>query len=182
MEKISSFAQKIDIILRLRKLSIKKVEKALKIDGTFYKAYNENREPREELLMEFLRKFHVKHTWWSNPQGVEESDVFEKIVTPDDIPGDNKEKPEDPIWTQIEKSEKYTVVPTIILDKYEILSNREIESRETTLQEVRATMKIAIAAKDQVIAIREQEIAGLYKNIADLNAKLEALSHPQQTQ
>jgi hypothetical protein len=95
---------------------------------------------------------------------------------------DNKEKPEDPIWTHIEKSEKYTVVPTIILDKYEILSNREIESRETTLQEVRATMKIAIAAKDQVIAIREQEIAGLYKNIADLNAKLEALSHPQQTQ
>jgi transcriptional regulator with XRE-family HTH domain len=81
---------------------------------------------------------------------------------------DNNGKMDEAVWEHIEKSEKYTVVPTIILDKYEILSNREIESRENTLQEVRATMKIAIAAKDQVIAVLNEEIAELREKLKNL--------------
>lgn len=97
-------------------------------------------------------------------------------LTPMPKADDNNGKPNpDEVWSQVEKSEKYTVVPTIILDKYEILSNREIESRETTLQEVRATMKIAIAAKDQVISFLEAEIE-------DLRARLKQIPPTQDAQ
>lgn len=98
----------------------------------------------------------------------------EKLTDMDKASDNNGNQQDDPVWEKIEKSDKYTVVPTIILAKYEILSNREIESRELTLQEFRATMKIVVQAKDQVIAFLENEIA-------DLQKKLEAATS-QQTQ
>jgi hypothetical protein len=94
MEKILGFKDKIDIILTIRKLNLKKVEKILDVDGTFYKAYNENREPREELMTEFLRKFHVKLSWWVNPKGTTEADVFDKNGTYVEIPTKEKDPDE----------------------------------------------------------------------------------------
>jgi hypothetical protein len=94
MENILGFKDKIDIILRIRKLNLKKVEKILDVDGTFYKAYNENREPREELMAEFLRKFHVNPAWWKNPKGDTEEDVFTKKGTYVEVPTEKKDPDE----------------------------------------------------------------------------------------
>jgi transcriptional regulator with XRE-family HTH domain len=96
MEKDLSFKEKIDIILKLKKLSIKKIEKELGVDGTFYKAYNENREPREALLAEFLRRFHVAPGWWRSPKGRAEADIFTEKPTYVELPT-KKEDPDERI-------------------------------------------------------------------------------------
>jgi hypothetical protein len=106
----------------------------------------------ESLTKEYLEKNFSRQKHAPMPK----SDASDENLNPDAV------------WSQVEKSEKYTVVPNIILDKYEILSNREIESREITLQEVRAAMKTAINAKDQVISFLQAEIADLRSRLKQI--------------
>lgn len=76
MKKVLTFKEKIDKILKYRKLTINRIETKLDVDGTFRKAYNENREPNEDLVSEFLRNFRIRQTWWDEPVGDTEADIF----------------------------------------------------------------------------------------------------------
>lgn len=91
MGKILTFKEKIDKILKYRKLNINKIETRLNVDGTFRKAYNEDREPNEELLEEFLRKFQINRSWWDSPDGDSEEEIFEGKGTYVDIPTNKKD-------------------------------------------------------------------------------------------
>lgn len=95
MKKYWSFAEKINKILKYRKLSINKIEKKLEVDGTFRKAYKEDREPNEDLIEEFLGKFQIRRGWWDNPVGDLEDDIFEKKGTYVEIPSDTKDPVEE---------------------------------------------------------------------------------------
>jgi hypothetical protein len=80
MEKKLTFKDKIDIVLKIKGLKLKDIEDALNKEGTFYKAYKDNREPTKRILNEFLLKFQISASWWKNPVGVDEGVVFEAVV------------------------------------------------------------------------------------------------------
>jgi hypothetical protein len=95
MEKIYSFKEKIDKILKYRKLSINKIEKELDVDGTFRKAYNDDREPNDELVMEFRRKFQIRDSWWNSPLGDREEEIFIEKGTYVETPSNKKDPGEE---------------------------------------------------------------------------------------
>ena len=97
--------------------------------------------------------------------------------------GDNNGKDIEPVlYELIEKNEKYRLVPTIILDKYEILSNRELDKRDQLLEkmleqtqrmlnqaeEISATKQILLDDKDKLIDILEAEIAELRARLKNI--------------
>jgi hypothetical protein len=136
--------------------------------GYLSSAAKSNRNIGIKLIEYFLEEFPDTDVVWLLT-GKRLSINTDENHTPMPKPNDSNGNPTpQEVWSQVEKSEKYTVVPTIILDKYEILSNREIQSRENTLQEVRATMKIAIAAKDEVITSLKRENAGLREQLKSM--------------
>jgi hypothetical protein len=163
MEKKLTFKEKIDIILNIKELSKKDIEKSLDVDGTFYKAYNENREPRKELLAEFLRKFHVKTSWWKNPIGTTEAEIFEKNPTPAINSGDNKETAvRGHVYTDlIERNSDYKLVPTMLMMDYSIIPKRILDGHEKE-----------IARQDNLIAKYEGYINRLEKENESLRSQL----------
>lgn len=163
----------IKIIRQFQKVSVKELADKMEIapqsiydwERGDYEPNKENLENLSKFLNTPKETFHVENL----TKEYLEKNFSGKNNTQMPKSNENNGTPNpDEVWSQVEKSEKYTVVPTIILDKYEILSNREIESRETTLQEVRATMKIAIAAKDQVISFLEAEIEDLRSRLKQI--------------
>lgn len=99
-----------------------------------------------------------------------------KKPTQDDKPGDNNGKEvSSELRDLIERNERYQLMPTVFLDKYELLSKEERESRDNAFQELSITMKIAIEAKDKLIRRLEREIE-------ELQEKLKVSTAPQQTQ
>lgn len=163
MENILSFSRKIDIILKLKELNIKDIEKSLGVDGTFYKAYNENREPREKLVLEFLRKFHVKESWWKSPVGDQYGDVFEKNGTYVETRSDNREKTADEIYRDlVESNTEYRLVPKSVLnEEYRIMLKSAIDTMDDMRAEIIASQKVVIEAKNETIQQLKREIASL---------------------
>lgn len=68
---------------KLEKLSVNKIERALGVDGTIYKALKaENYIPDLELSSDIVRKFHIKQSWWDKEWETGTLDMFEENPTP----------------------------------------------------------------------------------------------------
>lgn len=80
-EKILTFKDKINIILKIKGLTIKDLEDQWKKSGTIYKAMKKPKGLGKRLTEEFLLKFNIKASWWKNPIGTDEASVFEKNGT-----------------------------------------------------------------------------------------------------
>jgi hypothetical protein len=160
MEKISTFREKVDIILSIRGIKIKEIEKSLGVDGTFYKAYNENREPRKELLAEFLRKFHVKESWWKSPKGSNEAAVFEENPTSDSKSTGSKETPDGLFQEILEGNSEYVVIPrTALQGNYRLIAieilEADIKQKESNIRESERSQSII----DRLLDANEKLIA-----------------------
>lgn len=89
----------------------------------------------------------------------------------------------------VESNSEYRLVPKIILDKYEILSNREIKSKEDILkicldqaEQLRRNAEEMSATKQIIIDDQKKLIASLESEIAELEQKLRITLAPQATQ
>ena len=151
MEKYLSFQQKLDIVLSLKGLTIKDIERELEKDGTIYKAYNENREPSRKVLVEMLRKFHIRESWWQRPNGDTEAAVFEQNITSVPKSSDSSETPLGDkslgikMGDAFEGNSIYRLVPTSVLQNTVLIP-------EPVLREL-------IRAKDEMISELKDRIA-----------------------
>jgi transcriptional regulator with XRE-family HTH domain len=82
----------------------------------------------------------------------------------------------------IEKNDRYQIIPTIILNDYEILSKHELQSRERTLEAMLDLAREMSATKQVIINDKNKLIASMEAEIADLEEKLKAAASPQETQ
>jgi hypothetical protein len=80
-EKKLTFKEKLDIILYVKGLTLKDLEEKWGKNGTLYKAIKNPKGLSKRLLDDFLLKFSIKKSWWLNPVGITESDIFEKNGT-----------------------------------------------------------------------------------------------------
>lgn len=67
-----TFKEKIDIILKIKKLKIYKLAEKTGLGGTLHKAYQFNRPMREKTTDILISKMHINREWWESGKG----DVF----------------------------------------------------------------------------------------------------------
>lgn len=84
----------------------------------------------------------------------------------------NDKVPEEVYRNIIESNSAYKLVPNIILDKYEILSNRELQSRERLLEKLLKQSEESNTAKNELIATKNLLIASLEKEVSELRTKI----------
>lgn len=165
MEKILSFEEKINIILKIKQLSLKEMEREMGYDGTLYKAINENRAPKKKTIDEILRKFHVKQTWWDNPVGDTAADVFEENPTHDDIEPAIPEFPlrVDKVYKDlVEGNSDYSLIPkTVLAGEYRLVLDRDIAWRNFMVQSI-------IDGKNETISQLKDRIEKAEKRIEEL--------------
>lgn len=168
-----TFKDRIDRLLEIKKLdrlSINKIEKALNVDGTIYKGIKDpDYIPSSELVSEIIRIYNLKRSWWDNPLSNNPDDIYVENHTPEDKPGDNGENEvTHELRRLIEKNDKYSLVPNLILTQYEIQSKAEILRNEEVLKKALAFAEQTSATKDIVIQAKNDLIAELKKEIAEL--------------
>ena len=173
-------AEKYHKVLILKRKKVYKAEDECGFGrNTLQKAINEDREMSEEYHKTFMTAYSVNPVWWETEKG----EIFLKNGTHGDKPGDNNGYEIEPVLHDlIEKNEKYRLVPTIILDKYEILSNRELESRERLLQKMLDQAEEISATKQALLDDKDKLIETLEEEIAELRAKLKQIPPTQETQ
>lgn len=148
-----TFKEKIDKILRVNKLNINSpsgLEQAVKASvGAINKYYAKDEEPGEGTIKKILDLPGLNKEWWETGEG-------EVFITPVKKPSDNKEKmnPEEVYRNLVESNTEYRLIPKIILDQYEIIPKRELEERAEIV-------RVALAAKNDVIAELKKEISEL---------------------
>lgn len=164
-----SFKEKVDKVLKFRKLNINKIELKLEVDGTFRKAYNDDREPKEELVLEFLRNFQIRKTWWDDPKGSEEQDIFEEKSTYVEIPKHNNGNgmtARETFYTDlIENNSEYSLLPRAVFKDYKIVPERILD----------VIIKSADSEKQALIEKHELIIEGLKNKINRLESEKEEL-------
>lgn len=153
------FEGKISTILKTNKLQLVTREDLSEFCGfnkdTIRKAIERGSELGERYTRILQDKLSINTDWWDTGKG----DIYLQNHAQMPKPTDNNENPSpDEVWSQVEKSEKYTVVPTIILTEYEILSKNEIESRKNLQEELIASQRMVIASKNDVITELRKEI------------------------
>lgn len=87
---------------------------------------------------------------------VKKKDLFDENPTSDWNANNNKEKmnAEEIYRNLVESNSEYRLIPKIILDQYEIIPKRELEERAEIV-------RVALAAKNDVIAELKKEISDL---------------------
>lgn len=171
-----SFKEKIDKILEVNQLGINSVsafeDKIGAGRGAVNEFYNEDREPGRKTLKKIMTFPGLNPTWYNTGEGP----IFVKNGTYVKTPMENpkNEKVHEEVYRDlVESNSEYRLVPKVILDRYEILSQRELESRERVLsamldqaKEISATKQLLLDEKDKLIVALEEEI---YELRAKLN-------------
>lgn len=161
------FSEKISTILKTNTLQLVTKEDLAEYCGfhrdTIRKAIDRKSELKDKYLRIFQDKLRINPQWWDTGKG----DIYVSKPTQDLKPNGNKEKmaPEEIYRNLVESNSEYRLIPKIILDQYEIIPKRELEERAEIV-------RIAIAAKNDVIA-------ELKKEISDLRAKEVAMPAKQ---
>ena len=79
-----SFRKKIDMILeakKLQRLSKNKIEQMIGVDGTIYKAYNDDREPADsEIVRNLIGTLGIRQQWWDKEWESGSKDIFNTSV------------------------------------------------------------------------------------------------------
>lgn len=79
-----SFRKKIDMILeakKLERLSKNKIERLMGVDGTIYKAYDDDREPADsEIVRKLIDVLCVRQEWWDKEWETGSMNIFHTLV------------------------------------------------------------------------------------------------------
>lgn len=170
-----SFKKKIDMILEARKLqrlSKNKIEQLIGVDGTIYKAYNDDREPADsEIVRNLIGTLGIRQEWWDKDWESGSTDIFNTSVQKEPLVKGNA-TPKD-LLTALQdilaEQSDYRIIPKTVLDgEYRLLPKseiehraKELESRLKELEDIREERKQTIEAKNKLIKRLEDEVAEL---------------------
>lgn len=167
MSNFQKIKDRIDVLTKFLGKTVAELEKGKEEDypgdderllgnATISGWYNKSTEWTSDKLDKFLTYYNINRGWWKTGEG-------QIILTSVDKNG--KINPEEVYRNLVESNTEYRLIPKIILDQYEIIPKRELEERAEIV-------RIALAAKNDVIA-------ELKKEISDLRAKEVAMPAKQ---
>lgn len=157
---------------KLQRLSRNKIEQMIGVDGTIYKAYDDDREPADsEIVRNLIGTLGIRQQWWDKDWESGSKDIF---ITHDENPPPIAGKPikGEPLkllQDALAEGSDYRVIPKTILDgEYRIFPKSEIEQRTKELEarskeqeDLRRERIETIDAKNKLIKRLEDEIAEL---------------------
>lgn len=176
---------KFDTILKTNRLGIKSIFGLEKFSGvgvgSVSKFLNKGESPTIGTIKTIQDALRINPEWWDSGNG----SIYLENGTGMDKSNDNKGNggtPSELYRDLVESNSEYRLVPKVILDRYEILSQRELESRERVLsamldqaKEISATKQLLLDEKDKLIVALEEEIY-------ELRVKLNQIPPPEGTQ
>jgi DNA repair exonuclease SbcCD ATPase subunit len=167
-----SFKKKIDMLLeakKLDKLSINKMERDLGLDGTIYKGVkNPDYIPDPGLVSEIVRKYNIRKQWWDKDWETGSNDIFNTSV-PESTDNTVKMKSREEMYQDlVEANSDYSLVPKIILEKYQLLPKEESEDRREILKTIERISNQLVSEKERLILEKESKIEQLRQDKKDL--------------
>jgi hypothetical protein len=157
-----SFKRKIDMILEARKLqrlSRNRIEQMIGVDGTIYKAYDDDREPADsEIVRKLIGTLGIRQQWWDKDWESGSTDIFITPVQND--PHKHRNGQDDDLYKRIvEGGTEYLLVPrTAFEGNYRFIPIEEIEMHARELERKEAEL---IRKDSQIQGLHE-----LFKMIA----------------
>jgi transcriptional regulator with XRE-family HTH domain len=158
------------------------IAKDLKVSKQRLGNYKDGKRfPNADFVQKWKNKFGQNIMDLIEPESTNVSRETKKLTSVDKA-SDNSEKEEESVLRRlVERNDKYRLVPTIILDQYEILSKNEIQSRENLLKETLAQAREMSATKDIIIADKKYLIKRLFDDIKKLESELKELREREKT-
>lgn len=171
-----TFKEKIDIILRHNKLGINTpsgLENYLKVSvGSISKYYRKNEEPGSGILKKIQTGLSVSDIWWTSGKG----DIFvgdPQNQTNNSMDDHHKGDSIRILREVLEEGTDYRIIPKTVLEgEYRIMPKKELDKYEKQFDKIDERTQVALKAKDEVIAMKDDLIKAKESEILRLQEQL----------